>query len=220
MKIHKFLLIGLLALPFIAHATNTPCSGKKGGISHCDSSTFVCNDGSTSASKKDCSVYMGGGSSASDKPINTVSPPIATPVSTLSGKVIRLDYEGFTVWEDCTRRGAVKFQYNAQHDTGSAKRSDNFYLDPSVPSECQQTRASAYGSKYDRGHLVPANHLDSSELAIKQTNFMTNILPQTANMNRGAWLLTEEIIECYRDISELWLLVVLSGGVIQPMTIF
>ena len=39
---------------------------------------------------------------------------------------------------------------------------------------------------------------------------MTNILPQAANMNRGAWLLTEEITECYRDIDELLII----GGVI------
>ncbi|MDV7492864.1 hypothetical protein R4511_09735 [Acinetobacter baumannii] len=32
-----------------------PCSGKKGGVSHCDGSKFVCNDGSISASKKICS---------------------------------------------------------------------------------------------------------------------------------------------------------------------
>ncbi len=39
---------------------------------------------------------------------------------------------------------------------------------------------------------------------------MTNILPQTAQMNWGAWLLTEEIIKCYRDIDELLVI----GGVI------
>lgn len=32
-----------------------PCSGKKGGISHCSGKFFVCNDGSTSQSKKTCS---------------------------------------------------------------------------------------------------------------------------------------------------------------------
>ncbi len=67
-----------------------------------------------------------------------------------------------------------------------------------------------YGHNYDRGHQVPANHLDASVAAIKATNTMTNILPQAANMNRGAWLLTEEIIECYRDIDELLVL----GGVL------
>ena len=39
---------------------------------------------------------------------------------------------------------------------------------------------------------------------------MLNILPQAANMNRGAWLQTEEIVECYRDIEPL----VIWGGVI------
>ncbi len=39
-----------------AHAGNTPCSGGKGGISHCAAGQFVCNDGSISASKKVCSA--------------------------------------------------------------------------------------------------------------------------------------------------------------------
>jgi len=34
--------------------------------------------------------------------------------------------------------------------------------------------------------LNEANHLDYSKIAIRQSNFMTNILPQAANMNRGA----------------------------------
>lgn len=127
-----------------------------------------------------------------------------------SDNLLKLDYEGFTVWLDCARRGAVKFRYNAQHDTGNEKRHGNFFLDPKVPAECQQTSSKAYGQNYDRGHLVPANHLDYSKSAIKATNTMTNILPQAANMNRGAWLLTEEIVECYRDIDELLVI----GGVI------
>ena len=114
---------------------------------------------------------------------------------------------------DCDKRGAVKFQYNAQHDTGSYKRHKSFHIDPNVSSSCQQLSAKTYkqkGQRYDRGHLVPANHLDYSKVAIRQSNFMTNILPQAANMNRGAWLLTEEITECYRDIDELLII----GGVL------
>ena len=57
---------------------------------------------------------------------------------------------------------------------------------------------------------MPANHLDYSKTAIKQTNYMTNILPQAAKMNRGAWLQTEEITECYRDIEDLLVI----GGVV------
>ncbi|MHC5306989.1 YdcA family protein [Bartonella sp. LJL80] len=55
-------IIFSFALPLGA-AANTPCSGRKGGISHCQGATFVCNDGSISASRKNCSVVMGGGAS-------------------------------------------------------------------------------------------------------------------------------------------------------------
>jgi endonuclease G len=126
------------------------------------------------------------------------------------GSLLRLNYEGFTVWLDCAQRAAVKFRYNAQHDTGNQPRDGDFRLDPNVPKECQQTNTKGYGHGYDRGHQVPANHLDYSPVAIKQSNYMTNILPQTQQMNRGAWKLTEEIVECYRDIDELLVL----GGVI------
>jgi endonuclease G, mitochondrial len=136
-----------------------------------------------------------------------------TSFSAYGSEIKRIDYEGFTVWVDCDKHGAVKFQYNAQHDTGSYKRHKSFHIDPNVSSSCQQLSAKTYkqkGQRYDRGHLVPANHLDYSKIAIRQSNFMTNILPQAANMNRGAWLLTEEITECYRDIDEL----LIFGGVL------
>lgn len=143
------------------------------------------------------------------QPISII--PVAKPTTKIqTGRILEIDYDGFIVWLDCKRHGAIKFRYNTQKDTGNAKRLDTFFLDPKVPSECQQTTAKAYGSQYDRGHLVPANHLDNSDTAIRETNTMTNILPQVASMNRGAWLLTEEIIECYRDIDKLLII----GGVI------
>jgi endonuclease G, mitochondrial len=77
-----------------------------------------------------------------------------------SGKLLQLNYEGFTVWLDCEKRGAIKFQYNAQHDTGNEPRAKSFKLDPNVPAKCQQTSTKSYGQGYDHGHQVPANHLD------------------------------------------------------------
>ena len=49
----------LLALSTSALAANKPCSGGKGGIAGCDGDTFLCNDGSISASKKSCSAMLG-----------------------------------------------------------------------------------------------------------------------------------------------------------------
>ena len=213
---NKIIALALLLLPFACWSA-LPCSGKKAGISHCNGSQFVCNDGSYSQSAKDCASYIAGKSQQKTDPVATQAtfnaPSIIqsqTEILRSDNNILKLDYQGFTVWLDCSQRGAIKFQYVAQRDNGNAKRYDNFFLDANVPAECQQKTAKAYGMKYDRGHQVPANHLDASDSAIKSTNTMTNILPQTAVMNRGAWLQTEEITECYRDIDELLII----GGVI------
>lgn len=215
MKKLLFAFMVVLIFPFAAMAQNTPCSGKKGGISHCDGSKFVCNDGSYSRSKKNCSSEYSGTDSANSEISNVVdNPNIGVSKKTeiiRQGDILELDYHGFTIWLDCQNRVPVKFRYNAQHDTGNEARAKDFSLDPDVPKECQQVSAAAYVHGYDRGHQVPANHLDYDKAAIAQTNYMTNILPQTSQMNRGAWLLTEEIIECYRDIDELLVI----GGVIM-----
>jgi len=218
---NRIILLALLLLPLTGWS-GTPCSGKKAGISHCNGAQFVCNDSSVSKSTKDCSTYFNGPSSVITPPPSSSvdSQPVVQSVDkfvgqgdteiTQSGNILKLDYPGFTVWLDCAQRGAIKFQYVAQHDNGNFKRYNKFYLDQNVPAECQQFSSKAYVHDYDRGHQVPANHLDASEGAIKATNAMTNILPQAKNMNRGAWLATEEIIECYRDIDELLVI----GGVI------
>jgi hypothetical protein len=53
------LAVVLLMLPAAATAANYPCSGRKGGVSHCQGELFVCNDGSISGSKRSCSAEMG-----------------------------------------------------------------------------------------------------------------------------------------------------------------
>lgn len=53
------LFAALLVLVGAAQAANYPCSGKKGGVAHCDGAIFVCNDGSISGSKKNCLAEMG-----------------------------------------------------------------------------------------------------------------------------------------------------------------
>ena len=127
------------------------------------------------------------------------------------------NYQGFTVWLDCKEHAAFKFRYVAGHDMGDYPRDDNFRLDPAIPYECQPSSTATFSTKtlpnapvYHRGHLVAANHLDYSEQAIRESFYMTNILPMTLQLNLGAWAATEKITECYRDKSEL---LVLGGAV-------
>ena len=58
----------------------------------------------------------------SDEPKTQLSFPeksrSGAKVTKVSDSILRLDYEGFTVWLDCKKRGTVKFRYTAQHDDG------------------------------------------------------------------------------------------------------
>ncbi|MFQ5580975.1 MAG: DNA/RNA non-specific endonuclease [Nitrospiria bacterium] len=135
---------------------------------------------------------------------------------------LKRQYNGFTLWLDCkTHHGAVAFYYEIGTDTGNASRkSGRFRFDRSVPLTCQPQSWRSYrtttvdpsSGTWDRGHLVPANHMDGSDKTLNDTFFLTNILPQNSafNQSRGAWHLTEIITECYREITPLkvW------GGVI------
>lgn len=126
--------------------------------------------------------------------------------NTKSNEIIKLEYTGFTVWLNCDLRGAEYFTYSLSKDTGNFDRRHSFDLDPKVPKRCQQKSANTYkktGEMWHRGHQVPANNLDSSKKAIFESNYMTNIMPQTGTMNTGAWYQTEYITECYRDISDI-----------------
>jgi endonuclease G, mitochondrial len=117
-----------------------------------------------------------------------------------------LHYNGFTLVVDCQQRAAVRFEYFVGPDTGNLERRSSYSTDPSFDTNCQQLQGSTYTNapeRFDRGHLVPANHLDNVAQGIYQSNYMTNILPLARNMKRGAWLLTEEIIECHRESGQL-----------------
>lgn len=123
-------------------------------------------------------------------------------ISLANAEIIKIEYEGFEVWLDCDRRGDVRFEYESDEDDGNLNRKSSSTFDNDIEDGCQQTSTSTYSpapQSYDRGHLVPANHLDHDRIAIVQSNNMTNVLPQARNMNRRSWLLTEEIIECVRD---------------------
>lgn len=132
---------------------------------------------------------------------------------TRNRRVVERNFAGpFTTWVDCGRRGPVRFEYIARDDCGCENRVHSFYVDTQVPRSCQATTASSMGPAYDRGHMVAANHFDFDKLAIKETNFISNILPQHLGVNRGAWLLSEEVIECLREREPLRVV----GGAVWP----
>ena len=88
---------------------------------------------------------------------------------------------------------------------GNAKRS-KFYADTINRAV---TLSDYTGSGYDRGHLAPAANYKFSQKATDETFVMTNMCPQTPELNRRNWLALEDYI---RDLVEFHdTLVVLTG---------
>ena len=132
--------------------------------------------------------------------------------------LVHRDFPGFSLEIDCAMKGPVIAHYRIGSDRGNEKRKDNFYLDKGLDPDCRQNSTDTYkapvGARftYDRGHLVPANHMDNDSRAIAATFVMTNIVPQASVLNRrgGAWRKTEDLIECWREDGslEVWIGVV------------
>ena len=88
---------------------------------------------------------------------------------------------------------------------GNAKRS-KFYADTINHAV---TPSDYTGSGYDRGHLAPAADYKFSQKATDETFVMTNMCPQTPELNRRNWLALEDYV---RDLVEFHdTLVVLTG---------
>lgn len=79
---------------------------------------------------------------------------------------------------------------------GKPDRSNSvFKEDPRIPELFRAKMADYFRSGYDRGHMVPAADAKSSQLAMDETFYLTNIAPQVgAGMNRDYWAHTEDFV--------------------------
>jgi endonuclease G len=82
----------------------------------------------------------------------------------------------------------VSWDLNKTH-YGDAARSTSFSSDATLPSSCYHVTTSDYTySGYDRGHQVRSEERTWSSTDNKTTFLMTNIVPQTHDLNAGPWL--------------------------------
>ena len=109
---------------------------------------------------------------------------------------------------------------SAKHLKANIKRTDEFYPDPRTPNK-QQAKLSDYRgqNQIDRGHLAPAANA-SSALAMAQSFALSNIVPQNADLNRGAWKKIETDVRKYalRSKGDIYIITgVLFNGKIQKI---
>jgi endonuclease G len=99
-------------------------------------------------------------------------------------------------------------------DYGTAPRySGNFITDAILPINFPKIKHSDYtNSGYDRGHLVRSEDRTNNAEDNKATFYLTNIIPQTPDLNRKIWLQLENHIK-YLVEKEHKQLFVVAGGV-------
>lgn len=75
---------------------------------------------------------------------------------------------------------------------GTAERCDCFTQDELLPSGYYRAATAHYsGAGFDRGHLCPSDDRDASDSDNAATFEMTNIAPQSAQLNQQTWLALE-----------------------------
>ena len=109
----------------------------------------------------------------------------------------------------------VAWHIDAQ-DLGGTDRG-NFRPDPDLPKDWQITPTDYRGSGYDRGHICPSGDRTSSREDNDATFYMSNMLPQTAELNREVWADFENALRTIvRQGNEIY---VVAGGSGQAGTI-
>lgn len=100
--------------------------------------------------------------------------------------------------------------------TGPAKRRDNFRPDPQVYPQCQATLAdyATVGKTHDRGHMAPAGNNTQNDQVMSESFFLSNMVAQVANNNRGIW---KQLETWERDwASKGGDFYIVSGGIFDP----
>lgn len=73
-------------------------------------------------------------------------------------------------------------------DLGEKRERSRFEEDRSLPNGFRRVQYYDYsGSGYDRGHMVPAADRFADESLMEETFLMTNIVPQTGDLNQFPW---------------------------------
>lgn len=107
----------------------------------------------------------------------------------------------------------VSWELNKDWFGDVSRYSGNFITDTTLPAGYYRVKHSDYtNSGFDRGHLVMSEERTKTVEDNKATFILTNILPQTPDLNRGVWLNFENYCNSLAldDNKELF---IIAGGI-------
>jgi endonuclease G, mitochondrial len=105
----------------------------------------------------------------------------------------------------------VSWELNTSY-FGTAARQNDFRPDDTLPPNLPQAQLTDYvGSGFDRGHMCPSADRTLTVADNSQTFYLSNMVPQAANNNRGPWEMLEADARTLAQAGKE--LFVISGGV-------
>ena len=115
-------------------------------------------------------------------------------VHRLSSKEINYSIE----WNNSMKHAQwAAFVFNAGNCVKNASRSNNFDVDPDLPTEMQTNNSYFTNDGFDRGHLCASYDRFSSQEANNQTFYFSNMSPQLNEFNAGIWQALEEEVQSW-----------------------
>lgn len=121
--------------------------------------------------------------------------PAGVPQYTAKPGDQEICHKNYAVIHSCAVKAPVAvFEHLTQAAmAGPAKRKDDFRPDPLVTANCQAQLSdyATVGKTHDRGHMSPAANNTQDADIMSESFFLSNMEPQVANNNRGAWRLLE-----------------------------
>ena len=100
-------------------------------------------------------------------------------------------HKNYAVIHSCAAKGpiAVFEHLTVAAMGGTATRKDDSRPDPQVTPACSATLAAyaTVGKTHDRGHMAPAKNNTINPEIMSESFFLSNMVPQVANNNRGIW---------------------------------
>ncbi|KAI8909180.1 hypothetical protein EDD86DRAFT_207110 [Gorgonomyces haynaldii] len=97
--------------------------------------------------------------------------------------------------------------------TDTDREKSKFREDQEIPRMFRSHLKDYQHSGYDRGHLVPAADIRSSQKALDETFLLSNMSPQHLEFNRGYWASVERFVRHLKGFDNVW---VYSGPLWLP----
>ena len=118
---------------------------------------------------------------------------LGAPISSITTNTQYICHNNYAIhYRYDTKTAEYVVEHLDQSDiTGPAKRKDDFRPDPNIPDDKEAMLTDYKGNPYDRGHLVPAADNRTDKEQMSESFYLSNMIPQNPNHNRGIWRILE-----------------------------